>query len=93
VAFEGKTIRIVGDFVADKTVQTRQKSYMKFGTFFDEEGTFFDTVHFPQTLGQYPLRGAGLYLLEGKVVLDFGYPALEIFRCAKMPLKADPRSE
>lgn len=89
---EGKTIRMVGDFVCDKHVTTKTRQHMKFGTFFDSEGDFFDTVHFPQSLTKYPLRGNGLYLLEGKVTVDFGCPALEVTRCAKMPLKPDPRS-
>src|SRR5690606_19528989 len=59
--YEGKTIRIVGDFVAEKHVRTKRGDIMKFGTFLDAEGKFFDTVHFPQTLGRFPLRGAGLY--------------------------------
>jgi len=92
-AFEGKTIRMVGDLVTDKTVRTKKGTYMKFGTFLDEKGQFFDTVHFPPSLQQYPLRGGGLYLIEGKVVLDFGCPAIEVHRCGKMPLKNDPRSE
>lgn len=90
---EGRTIRMVGDFVADKTVRTKRGDFMKFGTFFDATGVFFDTVHFPQTLQRFPLRGAGLYLIEGKVVVEFGCPSLEVIRCGKMPLRSDPRSE
>ncbi|MGV3762740.1 DNA polymerase III subunit alpha [Parapedobacter sp.] len=92
-AHEGRTIRMVGDFVAEKTVKTKRGDFMKFGTWFDAKGDFFDTVHFPQSQQQYPLRGAGLYLIEGRVVVDFGCPALEVTRCGKMPLKIDPRSE
>lgn len=91
--YESKTIRIVGDFVADKDVRVKNGQRMKFGTFFDADGDFFDTVHFPSSLAQYPLRGNGLYLLEGKVTVDFGCPALEVTKCGKMPLKNDPRSE
>ncbi len=91
--FVGKTIRMVGDFVTDKTSRTRHKEYMKFGTFLDVNGDFFDTVHFPPSLKKYPLSGTGLYLLEGKLTADFGCPAMEIIRCGKMPLKQDPRSE
>src|SRR5690606_29574524 len=58
--YEGKTIRIVGDFVADKHVQTKNRQLMKFGTFFDANGDFFDTIHFPPSLEKYPLRGPGL---------------------------------
>lgn len=89
---EGKTIRMVGEFVAQKKVHTRTGPIMKFGTFFDAAGDFFDTVHFPDSLKRYPLRGNGIYLLEGKITVDFGCPSMEVIRCAKMSLKKDPRS-
>lgn len=91
--YEGRMVRMVGDFVLYKTLRTKRGDLMKLGTFLDARGDFIDTVHFPQTLKQYPLRGAGLYLLEGSVVVEFGYASLEIIRCGKMPLKPDPRSE
>jgi len=91
--FEGKTVRMVGDFIADKTIRTKKGANMKFGTFFDLKDDFFDTVHFPLSLKRYPLRGNGLYLLEGRVIVDFGCPSLEVVRCGRMPLKADPRSD
>ena len=90
---EGKVIRRVGDFVCEKFVKTKRGDLMKFGTFLDIKGQFFDTVHFPQTLSKYPLRGAGIYLIEGKVIMEYGCPSLEVIRCGKMPLKADPRSD
>jgi len=90
---EGKIVRVVGDFVCEKFVKTKRGDLMKFGTFLDANGYFFDTVHFPQSLAKYPLRGAGIYLVEGKVVVEYGCPSIEVIRCAKMPLKPDPRSE
>jgi DNA polymerase-3 subunit alpha len=90
---EGKTVRMVGDFIAEKTTRTKNGTYMKFATFLDVEGCFFDTVHFPPSLKTYPLRGNGLYLIQGKVMLDFGCPSLEVQKCARMPLLGDPRSE
>lgn len=90
---EGKIIRMVGDFVCEKFVKTKRGELMKFGTFLDVEGIFFDTVHFPQILAKHPLRGAGIYLIEGKVITEYGCPSLEVIRCAKMPLKADPRTD
>jgi DNA-directed DNA polymerase III PolC len=90
--YEGQTIRMVGDFVCDKYVQTKNGKVMKFGTFLDINGDFFDTVHFPPSLATWPLYGNGVYLIMGKVVLDFGYPAIEVEKIARLPLKADPRS-
>ncbi|PZP50199.1 MAG: DNA polymerase III subunit alpha, partial [Pseudopedobacter saltans] len=89
---EGEVVRIVGDFVCDKTVHTKNGQLMKFGNFFDVNGDFIDTVHFPPILKSYPLQGNGVYLIEGKVILDFGVPSVEVSRCARMPLKPDPRS-
>lgn len=89
---EGKTIRIVGDFVAEKYVRTKNGEIMKFGTWFDVNGNFFDTIHFPQVLKQYPLYGTGLYLIEGTIQIEFGCPSLQVIRCARIPLKPDPRS-
>jgi len=89
---EGETVRIVADFVCDKDVRTRNGQRMKFGTFFDVNGDFIDTVHFPPQLKAYPLHSGGIYLIQGKVIMDYGCPAIEVEKCARMPLKADPRS-
>ena len=91
-SFKGQSVRVVAYMVASKTVRTKNGMYMKFGTFIDVNGDFIDTVHFPQSLQQYPLRSKGLYLIEGKAVLDYNCPAIEVYRCAMMPLKPDPRS-
>lgn len=92
VNLEGETVRIVSDFVCDKDVKARNGQRMKFGTFFDVNGDFIDTVHFPAQLKYYPLQGNGIYLIQGRVVMDFGCAAIEVEKCAKMPLKPDPRS-
>lgn len=92
ISHKGNTVRIVAHLVTFKTVQTKNGSIMKFGTFLDINGDFIDTVHFPQSLQKSPLRGKGLYLIEGKVVVDYNAPAIEVQRCAMMPIKSDPRS-
>ena len=91
--FNGQTIRIVVDLVTDKNVWTKKNTLMKFGTFLDIEGNFIDTVHFPPSLIHSPLKGYGLYLVEGKVNMEYDVPCIEVYRCARMPLKSDPRSE
>ncbi len=90
--YVGQTVRMVGDLVCSKTVRTKNGKLMKFGTFLDATGDFFDTVHFPLSLQHYPLRGNGVYLVEGKVVADFGHPGIEVQRVGRMPFKPDPRS-
>lgn len=89
---EGNTVRVVCDFACEKSVRTRTGALMKFGTFLDERGDFVDTIHFPPQLKQFPLLGDGVYLIQGKVVKDFGCSAIEVEKCARMPVKQDPRS-
>jgi DNA polymerase-3 subunit alpha len=63
---------------------------MWFGTFLDAEGEFLDTVHFPNNTPAYPFRGKGCYLILGKVVEDFGCPAIEVEKFAKLPIRDNP---
>jgi DNA-directed DNA polymerase III PolC len=87
----GKMVKMVGHLVTIKYVWTVKKEQMNFGTFVDEEGEFFDTIHFPVSLKKYPFRGSGVYLIYGKVVKEFGFPGIEVEKMAKLPLRPDPR--
>lgn len=87
----GRTVRMVGVLVTIKYVRTIKNEIMHFATFFDHEGEFFDSVHFPDIARAFPFRGRGIYLLLGKVVEEFGFPSLEVSKMAKLPMKSDPR--
>lgn len=63
---------------------------MWFGNFLDVEGDFFDTVHFPNTTPTYPYRGQGCYLIQGKVVEEYGFASLEVYKFAKLPILENP---
>ncbi|WP_316842312.1 DNA polymerase III subunit alpha [Pedobacter gandavensis] len=86
----GKTVKMVGQYVCEKTVQMKNNKKMWFGTFLDAEGNFFDTTHFPNSTPVYPFRGTGCYLILGKVVSDFGFPSVEVIRFAKLPIVGNP---
>ena len=92
VAQAGRHIRIAGYLLCIKDVPTL-KGMMNYGTWIDVAGQLFDSVHFPQQLQAYPFSGAGCYLLYGKIVVEFGYPYLEIKKMAKLPMLDDPRYE
>jgi DNA-directed DNA polymerase III PolC len=87
----GMKVRMLGHLVTIKYIKTIKKEWMNFGCFIDHEGSFFDTTHFPQSLVKYPFKGAGTYLILGKVVEEFGYPSVEVEKLAKLPIKPDKR--
>ncbi len=74
---EGHTITIRGYYVLRKPVTTVRGGHMCFATWLDQAGDYFDTVHFPQVLHQYPITGKGYYSIRGKVVFEHGYPLIE----------------
>jgi DNA-directed DNA polymerase III PolC len=86
----GKMVKMVGLYVCEKTVHTKNNKKMWFGTFLDAEGNFFDTTHFPNTTPQYPFRGHGCYLIAGVVVEDFGFPSIEVKKFAKLEILPNP---
>jgi DNA-directed DNA polymerase III PolC len=87
----GKKVRMVGNLVTIKYVTTVRHDMMNFGTFLDDEGNFFDTVHFADSLNRYPFKGRGVYLILGKVVEEFGFPSLEVEKLARLETVSDPR--
>ncbi|MCL4113410.1 UNVERIFIED_CONTAM: hypothetical protein GTU68_051213 [Idotea baltica] len=87
---ENRCIRIIGYLIARKDVPTA-RGHMNFGTWIDAEGTFFDTTHFPDILLRWPFKGPGCYLIQGKVVVEFGFPTIEVEKVDRLPMVDDPR--
>jgi DNA polymerase-3 subunit alpha len=87
----GKKIRMIGNYVTQKTVRTSNGKLMAFGTFLDCDGDYFDTTHFSTAFKAYPLKGWGVYLVLGKVVEEFGVPSIEVEKMAKLDIEQDKR--
>ncbi|MEL6865732.1 MAG: DNA polymerase III subunit alpha, partial [Bacteroidota bacterium] len=87
----GKQIQIFGYYVCRKDVTTSRRQHMYFGCWLDKEGHWFDTTHFPNSLHQAPFRGKGCYRIRGKVVLDFGFPSIEVSDMERMIFLEDER--
>lgn len=85
-----KTVRMVAYLVSRKHVPTK-RGEMYFGTWIDQNGDFFDTAHFPDSLKNYPFQGGGCYLLMGVVEIDYHFPTVTIHKMAKLPFIPDPR--
>jgi DNA polymerase-3 subunit alpha len=80
----GKKVRIGGYLVTIKNTGTSKGDRMHFGTFLDIEGHWIDTVHFPPSAAAWPFRGKGCYIIEGKVVEEFGFYSIEVDRMEKL---------
>jgi DNA polymerase-3 subunit alpha len=85
--FVGQHYRMLGKLVTVKNFRTCKGDPMALATFIDATGEAFDTVHFPQTLKQWPFQGDGVYLLLGKVTEEFGQPSLEVEKMGRLEYK------
>ena len=88
-----KTVEMLGYLITLKPTWTKKGERMAFGYFVDEQGEYFDTVHFPKSLATFPFRGGGIYHLKGKITQEFGHFALQVTWMNKLPFMADPRNE
>ncbi|MCB9232839.1 MAG: DNA polymerase III subunit alpha [Bacteroidia bacterium] len=91
IRYLNQQVIMVGYLVTTKHVRTSNGKSMFFGNFLDRGGAMFDTVHFPNSFEGNPFVGGGIYELVGKIVEDFGVPALEVSKMRRLSLKGDPR--
>ena len=87
----GKVVNIVGYMVTTKNTKTAGGKAMYFGTFIDRDGHWLDTVHFPPIAEQYPFRGKGIYLIQGRVTEEFDCINVEVNKMRKLNIISDPR--
>jgi DNA-directed DNA polymerase III PolC len=76
--FINKKVRTMGYLITTKSTKTSKGDYMHFGNFLDVDGEFIDTVHFPPSAKKYPFNGRGIYVMEGKVMEEFGALSLDV---------------
>lgn len=89
----GQTVKLVGNFIAQKHLRTAAGESMAFGTFTDVDGDFFDTVHFPPCYKAFPFKGWGAYLIQGRITEDFGVPSVEVEKMARLEVVLDERHQ
>lgn len=83
----GKTVTALGYFIDHKRLKTVNGQLMAFCTFLDVNLDWIDTVHFPDSLRYYDLKGKGFYKITGKVVDDFGVFSIEVSKMEKIGYK------
>ncbi|MGB5023861.1 MAG: DNA polymerase III subunit alpha [Saprospiraceae bacterium] len=89
--YMNRNVQLLGYYVTQKPVRTKQGKLMAFGTWLDREGQFFDTTHFPPELEKSPFQGRGCYLIVGKVVDDFDFASIEVKFMKKLAYVKDGR--
>ena len=80
----GEYVCILGYLVTIKPTRTGKGEAMSFGCFIDEAGAFVDTTHFPMVLKKYPFRGRGIYLITGRVDIEFGFCSITVSSMEKL---------
>ncbi len=89
----GKEVRMLGYLIHIKRTQTHKNEAMNFGTWFDREGEWLDTVHFPDSAKWQPFRGPGCYIITGKVIDEFGFISIDVQKLERLPMKSmEPES-
>lgn len=87
----GREVKLLGYFVCRKTTSTKHHELMAFDAWYDETGDYFHTVIFPQKMRAWPIKGIGIYLLEGKVQAEFGVCSITLSSLEKLPYIGDER--
>ena len=86
-----KLIDIYGYLVTVKNTATHKGDQMHFATLLDQYGEVFDTVLFPPVAAKHRFQGRGIYRFYGKVVSEFGFLSIEVFKMQKQDYVQDPR--
>ena len=87
-----KPVLLYGTLVNTRFHKASNGKLLRFCTFTDADGDYFDTVHFTKVVDKYPIHGIGVYACYGKVTEDFDFCSLDIIWSKKLTLKPDPRA-
>lgn len=90
-AYVNKTVWLYGALVNTRFHKGSNGKRMRFCTFTDQDGHYFDTVHFSTVVDAFPVSGLGVYACFGKVTEEFGFCSIDIQWSKKLSLLPDPR--
>ncbi|KAA5821871.1 DNA polymerase III subunit alpha [Algibacter amylolyticus] len=91
--YVNKIVLLYGVLVNTRFHKGSNGKRMRFCTFVDQEGDYFDTVHFHNVVEKYPINGLGVYACCGKISEEFGFCSVDIQWTKKLSLLPDPRGE
>ncbi|PKQ44197.1 DNA polymerase III subunit alpha [Confluentibacter flavum] len=88
-----QNVLLYGVLVNTRFHKASNGKLLRFCTFVDQQGNYFDTVHFTKVVDIYPIHGMGVYACYGKITEEFDFCSLDIIWSKKVSLKQDPRSQ
>lgn len=71
-----------------KHTSTSGGERMYFATWFDQDGNWVDSVHFPPSAKAFPFRGPGCYVVKGIAVNDYGFMSIEVREMHRLPTRS-----
>ncbi|HTF04109.1 MAG TPA: DNA polymerase III subunit alpha, partial [Bacteroidia bacterium] len=74
----GQQVSMLVYLINIKYTQTGKGISMNFGTWYDTDGAWVDTVHFPDSAVSFPFQGPGCYVIKGKVMNEFGFVSIDV---------------
>lgn len=86
-----KEVLIYGNLVTTRYNKTSQGKLMRLSTFVDQNGVYFDAVHFTAVVDKYPINGLGIYACYGKITDRFDFYSMNIVWSKKLSILPDPR--
>ena len=89
--YVNQNVLLYGTLVNTRFHKTSKGKRIRFCTFTDREGHYFDTVHFTKVVHLYPVHGIGVYACYGKITSDFDFCSVDIIWSVKLAVMLDPR--
>lgn len=90
--FINKQILIYGNLVTTRFNRTSQGKLMRLSTFIDQNGDYFDAVHFTDVVEKYPINGLGVYACFGRITDRFDFYSMNVLWSTKSAILPDPRN-
>lgn len=90
--FVGNEILIYGNLVTTRFNKTSQGKLMRLSTFIDQNGDYFDAVHFRDVVEKFPINGLGIYACYGRITDRFDFYSMRVVWSRKMGVLSDPRN-
>ena len=82
-----KEILIYGSLVTTRFNKTSDGKLMRLSTFIDQDGDYFDAVHFTDVVEKYPINGLGIYACYGRITDRYDFYSMSVVWSRKMGIR------